>query len=140
MNANFVAACLISDNNLHAAWEAAGVAARKCNGGLDTLPGNEELHARSRAREETMCRAHSALEKLGLRLPYSTRTQAEVFTDFNGKWGEDPFNGFCWSIAETALKARETRMIEQELEWVETAKAMEEAAIEQANSFKRVHA
>ena len=100
----------------------------------------ERAVARSNARTETMRVVHIALKEMGLRLPSSNRLQSEVFCDFKGKWGEDPYNGFCWSIAETALKAREMFMVEQELEWVETAKAMEEAAIESVNRFKRVHA
>jgi hypothetical protein len=140
MNVNFVAACLITDANLRFAWEVAQVAAQKCNGGLDTLPGNEELHARSVARTETMWKAHAALEKLGLRLPNYNRTQAEVFCDFKAGWGEDPYNGFCWEVARTALKEREMYKLEQEAEWAEYCHQKESAALEQANSFKRVHA
>ena len=137
---NFVAACLIASTELRFAWEVAQVAARKCNGGLDALPGNEELYARSVARTETMWRAHAALEKLGLRLPNYNRTQAEVFCDFQHRFGEDPFNGFCWEIAKTALKERTMHKLEQEADWAAFCIEQESAAQESVNRFKRVHA
>jgi hypothetical protein len=140
MDINFIAACLISNNDLNESWKAEGVAARACNGGLDRLPGNEELVARSRAREEAMGRAHIALEKLGLSLPSYNRTQAEVFTDFKGKWGEDPYNGFCWSLAEEALKERERFLTSQEAEWAAFCLEQEATALEAVGRFKRVHA
>ena len=140
MNVNFVAAILITSTELRFAWEVAQVAARACNGGLDSLPGNEELHARSCARTETMWRAHAALEKMGLRLPNYNRTQAEVFTDFQHRFGEDPFNGFAWGVAEAALKEREMYKLSQESEWAEYCLEQESAAQESVNRFKRVHA
>jgi len=87
-----------------------------------------------------MGRAHAALERLGLSLPYSTRTQAEVFCDFQPRFGEDPFKGFAWSLAEEALKAREMFMLSQESEWAAFCLEQEEAAQESVNRFKRVHA
>lgn len=135
MNVNFVAAILITSTELRSAWEAAGVAAIACN----TFT-QERAMVRSNARAETMGRAHSALERLGLSLPSYNRLQSEVFTDFKAGWGEDPYNGFCWSLAEEAIKTRERFMIEQEAEWAAFCLEQESVAIESVNRFKRVHA
>jgi len=87
-----------------------------------------------------MWKAHAALEKLGLRLPNYNRAQAEVFTDFQHRFGEDPFNGFCWEIARAAINEREMYKLEQEAEWSAYCLEQEATALEAAASFKRVHA
>jgi hypothetical protein len=109
MNVNFVAATLISNNDLNEAWKAAERAAVACN----TFT-QERAVARSNARAEAMRVAHVALAGMGLQLPSWTRTQAEIYTDFKAKWGEDQFNGFAWGVAEAAVRELEVYRLEQE--------------------------
>jgi hypothetical protein len=101
LSINHVATILVSNTALRAAFQAAHEAAVACNSFTQ-----ERAQARSRARTAVMDVLHSALRGLGLELPSSNRTEAEIFVDFI-PYCKESFEDFCATVAAAAEEEAE---------------------------------